>query len=89
MIGVMFRTSNGNPFPSLNNQNQNLTKVLRHKARPLIAMDKHGSWPQPTCFRAILSIVNTDINDEREYTLVIENSKGIAESIIKLKVSHK
>ena len=80
---------NGIPIPLSSNPSQNLTKVLRHKARPLIAMDKHGSWPRPTCFRAILSILNTDINDERDYTLVVENSKGIAESVIQLKVIHK
>ncbi|CAG2123183.1 unnamed protein product, partial [Medioppia subpectinata] len=65
----------------------NISKSMRHKARGLIAMDKHGSWPKPTCFRAILSITNTDITDQREYTLNVENARGITQSVIKLKVN--
>jgi len=65
----------------------NISKSMRHKARPLIAMDKHSSWPKPTCFKAILSIANTDLSDERDYTLFVENSRGVTQSIIKLKVN--
>lgn len=75
------------PPPVPSNPSQNLTKALRHKARPLQALDKHGTGDKTTCFRSVLTIVNTDISDERDYTITIENSKGVVESTIKLRVS--
>jgi hypothetical protein len=78
-------TTPPNPLWQENNTSQIFT---RHKARSLVPLDKTGtSSSSPTCFRAILSIYNTDISDQRDYELIVENSRGIMESVVKLKVS--
>ncbi|RWS11108.1 cell adhesion molecule-like protein, partial [Dinothrombium tinctorium] len=38
------------------------------------------------CFEASLLIKDTDISDQRDYVLVVENERGMSEGLIKLKV---
>ncbi len=59
----------------------------RHKPRSLIPLERFTSSASLTCFRAILSIYNTDISDQGDYELVVQNSKGIMESVVELKVN--
>jgi len=74
--------SNSISNPDLSNSSLH----ARYNVRNLIPLDKTTFSSKPTCFQATLSIVNTDPSDQREYTLFVENERGITEGIIRLKV---
>lgn len=54
------------------------------KAGRLVNMDPLS--PNPTCFSAALMVSNTDIDDKRDYVLVVKNIHGISEGVVTLQV---
>lgn len=72
-----------------NKQQSNATANAYHNRyyiRDLIPLDKTLIGKDPTCFRAIVSVTNTDLSDEMDYTFVVTNAYGTAQSVVRLKV---
>lgn len=60
----------------------------RYDVKNLIALDRKSitTVEKSTCFQSILVIRSTDIIDQRDYILYVENDKGVAERVVKLRV---
>ena len=61
--------------------------LLRHRSLPFSAIQsKRSSSNHYKCYEAHLEIRDTDISDERDYTLFVQNEYGVASRILRLKV---
>ena len=66
----------------------NLNK-LRYRVEPLSQIQtKRQSLKFYKCYEASLLIEDTDMSDERDYTLLVENNMGIEQAVVKFKVSY-
>lgn len=83
-----FRTSSNHHNSGTHNigGQSNSSLHARFHVRNLIPLDKAAFSSRSTCFQATLSIQNTDLSDQRDYTLVVENDQGTMQSVVKLKV---
>jgi hypothetical protein len=64
-----------------------LTLHSRYVVKPIVPLHtKRGLEVASHCFEATLLIKDTDLSDQRDYTLVIENERGVQEGIVKLRV---
>ncbi|XP_054167069.1 irregular chiasm C-roughest protein-like [Oppia nitens] len=80
---LTFPVNLDNQRPADNGQDP---KNPRFKVRKLAPMERI-EWGKNTCYRSVFTVMNTDVNDEREYTLRVTNSRGTSESVIQLKVT--
>lgn len=59
----------------------------RYVVKPMLPLgSKRSIDSSSNCFDSTLLIKDTDLSDEREYTLFIENDKGRESGIVKLRV---
>lgn len=59
----------------------------RYVVKPMLPLgSKRSSEAASNCFDSTLLIRDTDLSDERDYTLVIENERGSQEGIVQLRV---
>ncbi|XP_053203120.1 irregular chiasm C-roughest protein-like isoform X2 [Panonychus citri] len=73
-------------YPESDNVPAN-NSLLRHRILPLNNIQsKNSPSEQFKCYEAQLEIRDTDLNDERDYTLVVKNQYGTATRIARLKV---
>lgn len=69
---------------------RNISLHSRYDVKPLIPLhQKRTKESAANCYDSSLLIKDTDISDQREYTLVIENERGTLEGVVKLKVNFK
>lgn len=81
------RTNSASNSGGNNNINNNLTLHSRYVVKPIVPLHtKRGLEVASNCFEATLLIKDTDLSDQRDYTLVIENERGIQEGVVKLRV---
>jgi len=61
---------------------------LRYKVEPLSQIQtKRQSLKFYKCYEASLLIEDTDMGDERDYTLFVHNNMGTEQALVKFKVS--
>ena len=66
---------------------ENLTVSNRYIVKPIIPLgSKRGLEAASNCYDSTLLIKDTDISDERDYILLIENEKGSQEGVVQLRV---
>ncbi|KAI1285983.1 Irregular chiasm C-roughest protein [Halotydeus destructor] len=66
---------------------RNSTLHSRYIVKPIIPLHtKKNLESQSTCYDSTLLIKDTDISDQRDYMIVIENERGTQEGIVKLRV---
>lgn len=61
----------------------------RFQVHPLLALQKRDSQfsKVSTCFEAQLSILEAELSDQRDYTLVVENERGHQSGSVRLRMS--
>src|SRR5260221_14450644 len=68
-------------------EGENVTIPPRFLVKPLTQLgSKRGLETASNCYDSTLLIKDTDIGDERDYVLVIENERGAQEGIVRLRV---
>lgn len=61
----------------------------RFQVNPLQPLQKRDSSfsKTPTCFEASLTIVDPELTDQRDYTLVVQNERGHQSAVVRLRVA--
>lgn len=79
-------TGSGTPSGGQNSKHPINQRFQVHPLQPLQKRDSTFS-KQPTCFEATLGILEPELTDQRDYTLVVHNERGHQSAVVRLRVS--
>jgi len=79
----------GGLAPSGSSAKQQASLASRFQVHPLQPLQKRDSYfsKSPTCFESTLTLLEPELNDQRDYQLVVLNEQGQAASSVRLRVA--